>query len=92
MGRDHGTHPVDQGYIAIGWDKVGDLSKIPANRESFKSKVADAYPATKTGAIPVHAGTLYRFAFKMKVGDLVVYPSKLDRIVHIGRSVRTAER
>jgi hypothetical protein len=25
--------PVEQGFIALGWEKVGDLSKIGASRE-----------------------------------------------------------
>lgn len=71
--------------IAIGWAKVGDLSAIVASREAFKAKVAAAYPAAKAGAIPNNGGQLFRFVHEMKVGDLVVYPSKRDRKVHIGR-------
>jgi restriction system protein len=80
----HGMRPVTEGFIAIGWDAVGDLSKIPANREAFKKTVAAAYPDAKPGAIPVVAGTLFKFATEMKKGDLVVYPSKPDRMVNIG--------
>lgn len=35
--------------------------------------------------MPVDAGILYRFAHEMKTGDLVVYPSKRDRLVNIGK-------
>jgi len=71
--------------IAIGWEKVGDLSAISPDREALKAKVAEAYPDRKPGAIPLDAGLLYRFLYEMKAGDIVVYPSKRDRQVHIGR-------
>jgi len=32
---------------------IGDLSKLPANREAFKKTVAAAYPRMKPGAVPV---------------------------------------
>jgi len=70
--------------VAIGWDKMGDLSKIGANREAFKSAILEAYPDTKPAAVPLGAGQPFRFLHEVKLGDLVVYPSKLDRKVHIG--------
>ncbi len=71
--------------IALGWPKLGDLSKLPANREDFKDRLISAYPETKPGAIPVNAGQVFRFVYEMKPGDLVVYPSKHDRQIHIGQ-------
>ncbi len=71
--------------IALGWPKVPDLGKLKADREPFKSAVIIAYPDKKPGAIPVDAGQLFRFVHEMKVGDLVIYPSKRDRQVHIGQ-------
>ncbi|MHC2584909.1 putative Mrr-cat superfamily restriction endonuclease [Bradyrhizobium diazoefficiens] len=70
MDRTHGDSPVKEGFIAIGWSKVGDLSKLQANREAFKQAVAAAYPDAKPGAIPVVAGTLFKFANEMQKGDL----------------------
>lgn len=69
--------------IAIGWHELGDISS--SGREALKNKIAETYPKAKAGAIPVHAGQLYRFITEMKPGDLVVYPSKIDRHVHIGK-------
>jgi restriction system protein len=71
--------------VAIGWIEMGDLSKITPNRDAFKEKAAQVYHHSKPGAIPVYAGVAYRFAHEMKPGDLVAYPSKLDREIHIGR-------
>lgn len=71
--------------VAIGWPKVGDLSKLPADREAFRAAVSSAYSERKPGSVPVNAGQLFRFVHEMAVGDLVIYPSKRDRRIHIGR-------
>lgn len=72
-------------FIAIGCSQMGDLSKLPDDRDAFKAKVAEHYGDRKPGAIANFAGQLLRFAHRMKPGDLVIYPSKRDRQVHIGR-------
>lgn len=71
--------------VALGWVKVGDITKLKADRDAFKAKVSEAYPDKKPGAIPVDAGQLFRFVHEMKKGDLVVYPSKSDKQIHIGQ-------
>ena len=70
--------------VALGFTAMGDLSAIPANREDFKAAVAAAYPTKKPGAIPNIAGQLFRFVHEMAPGDLVAYPSKTDRQIHLG--------
>ncbi|SRR6266702_5740631 len=70
--------------IALGWVATGDIGKWKATREAFKEKIGETYP-DKTAAGTVNsAGQLYRFAHELAVGDLVVYPSKRDRQIHIG--------
>ena len=76
---------LQQNCIALGWDRVGDLSSLSPDREAFKSRISLAYPEKKPGAIPVDAGQLFRFVHEMRVGDLVAYPSKHDRQIHLGR-------
>lgn len=85
MARYHGSRPIADRYIAIGWAKMGDLQKIAPTREAFKQVVADTYPEMKAGAIPIAAGTLFKFATEMTIGDLVIYPSKDDRIINVGK-------
>jgi restriction system protein len=87
MGAHVGSAPIDDGYIAIGWPELGDLGKLPPGRDGLKAAIIDKIPDTKAGAVPVHAGVLERFANEMAVGDLVVYPSKSDRLVNIGEVV-----
>lgn len=71
--------------VALGWVDMGNIGKLPANREAFKNKVAETYPNWKPGKIPNSAGQLYRFVHEMEVGDYIVYPSKRDRLIHIGQ-------
>lgn len=84
MGSHVGDRPIDNGYVAIGWSELGDVRAYP-DREALKTALAQYRDEIKAGAVPVHAGILFRFAHEMQEDDYVVYPSKQDRIVHIGR-------
>jgi restriction system protein len=64
---------------------MGDLRSIGDDREALKAALAEAYPDAKRRAIPVWAGILLRFAFGMRVGDLVVHPCKADSTLSFGR-------
>jgi len=76
--------PLRDGFIGIGWVAMGDVSTLAKNRDAFKARLAETHPNVKPGAIPVMAGVLFRFAHDMAVGDVVVYPSKPDRMVNLG--------
>lgn len=76
---------LDNNVIAIGWNEMGDLRKIGDNREEYKQAYLKAYPDCNQGGAPLIAGILMRFAREMKIGDYVVFPSKVDRMVNIGR-------
>lgn len=75
---------LTQNVVALGWSDVGDLSKLPPDREAFKARVRECRPDRKEGYFPVAGGQLFRFATEAKSGDYVLYPSKQDRSVHIG--------
>ena len=75
---------LQQNRIALGWPSMGDLSSLPNETSIHKQKLLQAYPSSKPGAIPLNAGQLRHFACTMQVGDLVVYPSRQDRQIHIG--------
>ncbi|QFT92395.1 Restriction endonuclease [Roseovarius sp. THAF9] len=85
MGKHVGDRPIEGGYVAIGWPAIGDLTKIAPDREAFKAALVAAYPDKKAGAVPVDAGSMFKFLHKIHAGDIVVYPSKADRMVNIGR-------
>lgn len=76
---------LKKNFVAVGWIKIGNLAQIKPDREAFKEKVAEAYPDKKPGAIANNAGQLFRFVHEMKNGDIVIYPSKHDRQIHIGQ-------
>lgn len=76
---------LQQGIIGIGWNQVGDFRSIASSRDAFKEKVDATYPGSKKGYIALVAGMLYRFLHEMKIGDYVIFPSKADRMVNIGK-------
>lgn len=84
MGEHVGGRPVEGGYVAIGWPELNDARAF-ASREAFKAAIVASGIPANAGAIPVHAGTLFKFVHEMQAGDIVIYPSKHDRIVNIGR-------
>lgn len=75
---------VAQGVIAIGWDKFGDVRAVGSSRPKIKTRLIELEPDAKAGAIPVWAGVLFRFAFEMHPGDLVVYPDPWARTINVG--------
>jgi restriction system protein len=76
---------VQKGYLAVGWSEMECLSTIPATREGFKAKVAGVYKTQTQGWVANQAGQLYRFVHEMKQGDTVVYRSKIDKQIHLGK-------
>lgn len=75
---------LDKNLIGIGWKDMGDLGQLDKSREAFKQKVQEVYHDIKKGAVPTWAGMMYRFVVEMKVGDYVVFPSKVDSKINIG--------
>lgn len=75
---------LNKNLIAIGWEHMGNLSFLSANRESFKTKYLEAYPDAQKGSVNTCSAMLYRFCNEIKIGDYVVYPSKIDRMINIG--------
>ena len=91
MGAHHGVAPIADGYVAIGWPELGDPTQLKPDREAFKSKYAQVMPNAKPGAVRVAAGQVFRFYHEMRIGDLIVFPSKFDRQINIGSIVGNAE-
>lgn len=86
-----GIHTTDDSLflngnvVAIGWKEFGDCGELVHTREAFKAHCAEVYPNAKKGSIAVCAGMLYRFAVEVQIGDYIVFPSKSDRKINIGR-------
>ena len=85
-----GIHTMDdfmflnQNVIAIGWKAMGDLGTLEADREAFKKRYASVYPEAKLQQVANSAGMLYRFVHEAKIGDYIVFPSKVNREINIG--------
>ena len=75
---------LKKNQVALGWERISDLSKLKATRDAIKEKLIEAYPERKPGYYPMATGQLFRFVHEMKEGDLIIYPSKRDKRVHIG--------
>ena len=70
---------------AIGWG-TGDLSRV-SNKEEIRDRLRRVYPDWNNRKLGAIAGNIYRFVFKISVGDLVVTPQpKGGRDILIGYS------
>jgi len=85
MPAEESRDAVDGGYVAIGWPEMGNIFEVDATRDAYKAAIAETYPNIKKGAIPVEAGSMFRFVHEIKKGDYIVFPSKHDRMINIGK-------
>nr|MDO8115167.1 restriction endonuclease [Candidatus Sigynarchaeota archaeon] len=75
---------LEKNCVALGWSKIEAMSSFTTH-QVMKERIKIVYPDTKQGAIPVYAGMFHRFVFEIKEGDIIVYPSKVDGQIHLGR-------
>lgn len=75
----------DESVIAIGWRQMGDVSTLQKDRASFKKAYSKIWTEDSIQTVATQAGQVYRFVCEAKVGDYVVFPSKADRMINIGR-------
>ena len=76
--------------VAIGWDKVGDLSQVD-NNEEIKQRVKQHWPEYKDGKKNIAAGQICRFRFDFKKGDYVVTYNSEDRTYLLGEIISDYE-
>ena len=88
--RVYGIHSLDdnlflkKNIIAVSWSEFGDLAAVEPTKEAFKVRYKMIYPDAKPGSIPVASGMLYRFCHEIQVGDYIIFPSKIDKMINIG--------
>lgn len=75
---------LTKNVVALGWPEFGNLAGL-GRREDFKSRYAQVYPNVSQQSIANSAGQLFRFVHEIQIGDIVVFPARDDRQVHIGR-------
>lgn len=71
-------------HIGIGWGEVGSLDELGNSPKHLIKAVEECYPDIDHKQVPVIAEHMYRFRHDAKNGDLVIYPSEKDHLVHIG--------
>jgi len=75
---------MSQNVVAVGWQEMGDLN-VPQTRDDYKKRYLQVFPGTSPAGVANSAGQLFRFVREMKVGQLVAYPSRATRTIHVGR-------
>ena len=75
---------IGEGVAAMGWDDLGDLTKLAPNFEAFKDAMSSTYPDAKAGTIAQWAGQLFRFVHDAEDGDIVVYRETGGGPINIG--------
>lgn len=75
---------LHKNVIALGWAPMGDVSSLAPDRASFRTATEKAFPGRSPAQISISFGQIFRFVHELNIGDIVVYPSKIDRQMHIG--------
>src|SRR5699024_7047244 len=78
------TELVDEGFVSIGWDEIGDLAQIRGSRDGLKEALSQVFPDAKPRAIAGWAGIMLRFRDEIQQGDIIVAPYKPDSTINIG--------
>lgn len=76
----------DKKVVAIGWNEMGDLSNTKT-RDNIKELYKKTYPEDEMGTVAICAGAIYRFVHEMKIGDIIIFPSRISREILIGKTV-----
>jgi restriction system protein len=77
---------VDEGFVALGWDKIAfDLTTLGNDRDAIKSAANDAYPHKGTRTFAAWAGIFVRFVYEAENDDVIVHPDKRDKSLNFGR-------
>lgn len=83
---EHAEKLQRQGYVALGWPDIGDLSELPEDRVAFRERFQASYgESVSPSVVSVSAGMLFRFVHVLELGDIIVSPSPLGPIVRVGR-------
>ena len=76
----------DNKVVAIGWNEVGDLTKL-SNSKEIKERVKEAYPEEKEGSIAMSASQISKFRFDFKIGDSVITYNPQERKYLVGEII-----
>lgn len=74
---------AEKSIVAIGWGDLGDVSKL-TTRDEIKRKYKEVNPGHSSRRVGINAGQVFRFAHKIKKGDIVLTYDKSSREILIG--------
>lgn len=73
----------DKSIIAIGWDRLGDMSALK-DRDAVYKAVWQHWPEMKKMQVAMSVGQLFRFLREMKIGDRVITYNPSRRVYLLG--------
>jgi restriction system protein len=73
----------EKSYVAIGWNKLSDLSKVP-DRGKIKELLEKNYDYDKKSQLYAAAGQICRFVYDFKKGDNVLSYDPTNRVYLVG--------
>src|SRR5689334_1811561 len=74
---------IADGMAIAGWMELGDLSDV-TTRSELRLTVQLTYPDRSNAVIGNWTGQLWRFMFRIQIGDLIVVPLKSRDQLAIG--------
>ena len=80
-----------EGYICVGWDEVGDLSRFES-KEAFRARFEEAYPYNGHLAQARKKGNELWRLNELEPGDLVVANRGVGRVLALGEVVEPGYR
>ena len=75
---------LNEKVIALGWTKMGDLTKVIQDKDSYYKLYSKVYPESLKQSVANSASQLFRFVNEAKINDYVIYPTKFNRMINIG--------
>jgi len=75
---------MDTGVVAIGWNRLPDLSRTGSKAE-LKELYISTYGTANEDAVANMVGQIWRFIHEIQTGDLVALPLKKQAAIAIGR-------
>jgi len=78
------TFSLNENMIALGWHELGNLSGL-VTREDFKDHYASVFTSASKPQVATSAGQLFRFIHEMEIDDIIAFPGKLDRKIHLAK-------
>ena len=82
---------LNEGLIAIGWNKLGNLSTFVNNESKLREHIENTYSDMGNSDISNCFGKVTRFINVMKKGDIVVLPCHTEPTIRIGKIIGNYE-